>query len=325
MKKGHLYIILALFSFLSHGINAEDSIRYIKPKLTLVSVQPKTGFTELSWDSIPSSIVAGFTIRYFDSYFGGFFPLETLWNPDNLNYIDLSRLSNSKIVSYVIEAIDSSGNPSPLSNELNTIFTEVKTDTCNNKIILKWNSYPSFPKKVTSYSILMSVNEGNFTDAANPGPDKTSDTLNGFTTAAKYCFIVRANLEGGTFSTSNKACASPGVCTVPPVIIIDTTDIITEPTEIITVPNVFTPNNDGVNDLFRPVLSFTPKDKDYYLIIISDRQGNILFERKVFEKDDAWDGSGKGNGVYLWFLKVTTPSGKSISKTGTVTIINNRE
>ncbi|MDO9339695.1 MAG: gliding motility-associated C-terminal domain-containing protein, partial [Bacteroidales bacterium] len=127
------------------------------------------------------------------------------------------------------------------------------------------------------------------------------------------------NLEDGTVSTSNKAFSSPGVCTKPPVIIPDTTtDIVTE-TEIITVPNVLISNSLKGNNLFRPVLTFTPKD---YYLIISDRRGNILFKTKDYE--EVWDGSGKGNGVYLWFLRVTTPTGKSISKTGTVTIINNR-
>jgi gliding motility-associated-like protein len=78
-----------------------------------------------------------------------------------------------------------------------------------------------------------------------------------------------------------------------------------------------------VNDFFRPVLSFTPLD---YNLIISDRQGNILFETR--DHNATWDGSQNGNphpqGVFLWFLKVKTPSGKSISKTGTLTLINSR-
>jgi gliding motility-associated-like protein len=90
--------------------------------------------------------------------------------------------------------------------------------------------------------------------------------------------------------------------------------------ENITVPNVFTPDNDLINDLFRPVLSFTPKN---YHLIISDRKGTVLFESADYLEE--WDGSKKGNPqsetVCLWFLKVTTPSGKTISKTGTVTLI----
>jgi len=76
-------------------------------------------------------------------------------------------------------------------------------------------------------------------------------------------------------------------------------EICTSPEEIITVPNLFTPDNDLVNDFFRPVLSFTPQE--YYLII-----------------------SSQAHDVCLWFLKVTTPSGKIISKTGTITIVRNQ-
>ena len=56
-------------------------------------------------------------------------------------------------------------------------------------------------------------------------------------------------------------------------------EICTYPTEIITVPNVFTPNNDLENDLFKPVLSFTPLD---YHLIISDRHSKVLFETRDF-------------------------------------------
>jgi hypothetical protein len=48
-----------------------------------------------------------------------------------------------------------------------------------------------------------------------------------------------------------------------------------------------------------------------------------MFETRDYLEE--WDGSGSGSvqsqGVYLWVLKVTTPSGKKISRTGTVTII----
>ncbi len=38
------------------------------------------------------------------------------------------------------------------------------------------------------------------------GPDIKSFTIDNFTTDANYCFYIRANLEGNSFSTSNKAC-----------------------------------------------------------------------------------------------------------------------
>ncbi len=99
--------------------------------------------------------------------------------------------------------------------------------------------------------------------------------------------------------------------------------ICTEPVEVITVPNIFTPNNDLVNDLFKPVLSFTPSS---YHLIISDRHGSVLFETRDY--NESWNGMSKGksqpDGICLWFLKVTTPSGKNLTRTGTVTILKNQ-
>jgi gliding motility-associated-like protein len=93
--------------------------------------------------------------------------------------------------------------------------------------------------------------------------------------------------------------------------------------EIITVPNLFTPDGDLVNDLFKPVLSFIPEN---YHLVISDRKGKTVFESK--SESEEWDGSLNGSplpqDVYLWFLKATGPSGKSVTRTGTVTIIRVR-
>ena len=126
-------------------------------------------------------------------------------------------------------------------------------------------------------------------------------------TGKNICFYLSASEASNPYGITGQSLSSV-VCIVP--------------SETITVPNVFTPNNDLIDDFFKPVLSFTPVD---YHLVISNRQGKILFESRDY--NEAWDGKLKGNpqpqGVCLWFLKVTTPSGKRISKTGTLTIISN--
>ena len=92
----------------------------------------------------------------------------------------------------------------------------------------------------------------------------------------------------------------------------------TEP--YIEIPNVFTPNNDGINDLYRT------KDKGLFdkKTVILNRWGNIVFEG---EGNDAWDGTNKNGkectaGVY--FVKVTFTNfltDKKESKTGYVHLI----
>jgi gliding motility-associated-like protein len=123
----------------------------------------------------------------------------------------------------------------------------------------------------------------------------------------KVCFYLTANETGNPQgitgeTASNKACS--------------------EISEVITVPNAFTPDGDLKNDLFRPVLTFTPAE---YRMIVSNRQGRILFETRDFL--ESWDGTDKGDpvneGVYLWFLELKTREGKKIKRTGSVTVIKN--
>ncbi len=70
---------------------------------------------------------------------------------------------------------------------------------------------------------------------------------------------------------------------------------------LIYVPNTFTPNNDGTNDIFLPILS-EGVDIYTYRLLIFNRWGEVLFES--LNKEVGWDGTYGGNvcqdGVYVW-------------------------
>ncbi len=72
------------------------------------------------------------------------------------------------------------------------------------------------------------------------------------------------------------------------------------------VPNSFTPNGDGLNDLFYPVISFV--DVREYHFWINDRRGEVVFETN--DPTEKWDGTAKGelyfgrNQTYTWHLVI---------------------
>ena len=495
MKFNFLYIGLYLLIFQSIRVFSQvDTILPVTPQFNLLSVQPETGRTELNWSESPSNDVAGYLIYYYNN--GAGYVFDTIHDPTAVSYINYGSFSSYRSESYVIAAIDSSGNKSPLSKILSTIFVESKIDTCNKKIQLIWNAYSSYPKAVTSYKILASVNGGNFIESGETSSSITTFTVNDFTADMQYCFEIKAVLNGGSFSFSNKTCLNTTMQKTPQWInadfatvnesgnialsftfdplseirrfrlerktesennftqialiesvngnisyvdltadpsrknyyrlsainncgisiissnlagnivagirksddyilltwnsyrnwaggisfykvyintgntfieksLIASTDtafnikysdimydvteaeicfyisatektnlhnitgesrssaICTAIIEKISVPTASTPDNNMINDLFKPVLSFTSTE---YHLIITDRQNNVMFEST--DQEAQWDGTRNGNpqpqGVYIWFLKVKTPSGKIISKSGTVTLIKNR-
>ena len=500
MNIWHYIITLFFTGLLTEGTRAQTNCTVpLPPTLTSVSVQPETGKTEFTWILSPSSDVAAYIIYSYKD--GDGLAIDTVWDPAATSHTISNTAPKYASVSYVVAAHRVSSIPglpgctSQLSNALSTIFCKAEIDTCNKKILISWNSYISEPKVVTGYSVMMSVNGNNYTEETLTGADINSFILYNFQTASQYCFYVRANLEGGTFSTSNKACLVTNMqrppqwinadyatvdsekrinlsftidpqseirdfllerktgqagsfqtiaqresvdgavlytdseadvnvinfyrlsainnCLLPVTVsnissnivltlekngndinlswnpyrewrgyvadyrlmidagsgyqekaVIPANDTLykldykgimyevsgtsvcmyisaseisnpygiygetsssvacTGPIEVISVPNIFTPNNDLKNDLFKPVLSFTPVS---YHLIVSDQHGSVLFETR--DSNASWDGSKNGDpqpdGVCLWFLKVTTPSGKSLTRTGTITILKN--
>jgi gliding motility-associated-like protein len=91
------------------------------------------------------------------------------------------------------------------------------------------------------------------------------------------------------------------------------------------VPNTFTPNGDGQNDIFYPRGIGVSDIKSFR---IYNRWGQLLFERtdiKINDASNAWDGSYLGGmpkpDVYVWVLDAICETGEPINIKGDVTII----
>jgi len=92
------------------------------------------------------------------------------------------------------------------------------------------------------------------------------------------------------------------------------------------IPNSFTPNFDGINDVFRVYYTPFGIDPDTFEMEIFDRWGISLFRTK--DINAGWDGTkgGKGDepvkeGVYVYKVKYKDKEGKIYHKTGHVTLL----
>jgi gliding motility-associated-like protein len=85
------------------------------------------------------------------------------------------------------------------------------------------------------------------------------------------------------------------------------------------IPNAFTPNGDGQNDLF---LVFGKSLKNVRMEIF-DRYGELLFEG--MNQDDGWDGSFHGKlaepGVYMYNVRIEYLNGVQTAKSGSITLV----
>ncbi len=66
------------------------------------------------------------------------------------------------------------------------------------------------------------------------------------------------------------------------------------------VPNVFTPNNDGVNDFFE-ILNLPDNGAE---LIVTNRNGAIVYRNKSYRPSNLWDGGEQPDGIYFYQLKI---------------------
>ena len=205
-------ILILLFPGMA-CLSAQDSEIPLSPVLDLVTVDPVTGHSSLEWKPGGSPDVAGYVIYLYRNAEG--YAIDTIYQPDQRTYTYTGSNAAYYSESYVIAAIDSSDNVSPLSNFLNTVFLRGRLDTCSHSIVLTWNKYHPKESTVTEYNIYSSPDGAEYSlDGSVSGSD-TIYSIDEFTSYSRYCFYIEASLSDGSSSTSNSFCINTSL-PVPP-------------------------------------------------------------------------------------------------------------
>jgi gliding motility-associated-like protein len=197
------------------------------------------------------------------------------------------------------------------------------------------------PDATTLYSVkvandcfdtTLSVNITVYTlPAVNAGPDDTTFrtepiTLFGSGTAADYYWSPGYWLSDSTSLTPS---ASPIFTTHYVLTMIDGNNCINRDTmqlfiivrNLVVVPNAFTPNRDGHNDVFRIIRHLNIRALVGFRIF--NRWGQLVFE--TTDLNAGWDGTFKGEPqpmeVYQYFVKALNWDGEYIIEKGNVTLV----
>jgi gliding motility-associated-like protein len=94
-------------------------------------------------------------------------------------------------------------------------------------------------------------------------------------------------------------------------------DTVANSSSLDTIPNVFSPNNDGINDVFR----IEGAGLSDFKLSIFNRWGTLVYD--FISAGDAWDGrntSGEAcsSGTYFYFFKASGVDGKSYDAKGCI-------
>lgn len=139
--------------------------------------------------------------------------------------------------------------------------------------------------------------------------------------------------NGATSTTENASTVYTGMGTYTITLIAvnisgckDTASVIVVVDEVsaLEVPNVFSPNGDGENDLFRPVVA---KSLTEFNAVIYDRWGLKLYEWN--DENGGWDGRTKNgkqapDGTYFYIVSGKGVDGAQYEKPGCVQLFGNR-
>ncbi|MBI1837147.1 MAG: gliding motility-associated C-terminal domain-containing protein [Flavobacteriia bacterium] len=189
----------------------------------------------------------------------------------------------------------------------NLIFTE---STCNDDDTLTIKFIPNPYVDLINYKICAGYNQEILSNIYEPN---FVDNLIWSTNATTPTITV--NTEGIYSLTASNYC---GTYTDSSIITVKVCDI--------EVPNTFTTNGDGVNDVFK----LTTSDLDFFKtfnITIVNRWGNIVasFDQATFN----WDGKNPNGtlvetGVYFYTIKSTTIENEELNKQGFIQIFTEK-
>ncbi len=236
--------------------------------------------------------------------------------PYLINFADYDTDPSSYHYFYRVSATDSCGGRDTISNIGRNILLEVEPRS-NLTNLLTWNPYEDWDGIVATYHIFRKAAEeptfelvGNVQGTDTTFVDNIADYGN---TEGNFCYYVEA-MEGNNSlgivtpaglpynSTSNQVCMNQQVRAF--------------------MPSAFRPGSDIMaNREFGPSLRFT--DVEGYHFYVMNRWGVKIFETD--NPEEKWDGTHAGEaaaqGVYIYYVRYSTPGDHSVEDRGSFTLI----
>jgi gliding motility-associated-like protein len=237
-------------------------------------------------------------------------PLTNVFgNIDSVFVDSLSFNEGQNSFCYSLIAFDFCGNIGDTSNQGCSINLEVTIDPDQAVVqnVLTWNAYSEFKAGTERYEILRSSDSGltwSNLAALPAGPAILSYSDNQLPdSSGAACYVIVAFENTGGFDATSR---SDKVCVIQPA--------------RIQIPNVFTANDDNLNDTFGPIGTFFTA----YNTRIYDRWGNEVFRSTPDRL--RWDGRHQNGGPlaegnYTYVIEVTDLNGKAILREGRVTLL----
>jgi gliding motility-associated-like protein len=194
---------------------------------------------------------------------------------------------------------DPCGNNSPESTVCPPVLEARTTDANGNSVLLRWSA-PAGQGSGWTYRLLLVDADGN-TRSTLP-VTSAADSLRDRNPPAEQQILryrLEATASNGTRVFSNTASVTRQVR--------------------ITVPNAFSPNGDGVND----VLLIKGRFLNNFTFTIYNRDGMAVF--RTTDRNVGWDGRINGAmaapQVFPYQVEVTDETGKRVSQRGTITVL----
>ena len=208
------------------------------------------------------------------------------------------ELAAPEPVCYRASYTDPCNNTSPVSNVTCPVILKAAQQT-DGSVQLKWSSYKGFPDGVRQYTVELLDANGNVVNSyIATGTNYTDRSPSSTMQVLRYRIKATPN-KGAEVSHSN-------------------TEQIEQDLKLF-IPSAFTPNGDGLNDVFEIKGRFIGN----YTLKVFNSLGSVVYQST--DANPNWDGTYQGKplpaGAYAYEIIVKTEFGATKRRTGTVTLI----
>jgi gliding motility-associated-like protein len=251
MKSVRLITMSLICIVLMPCLAGQDETQPLSPQLDMVTVDPLTGFATVRWLLSASPDVESYVVYTFSD--GTASPIDTVRSPYETMYTHTASAARYRSVTYVVAAVDSSLNISPLSNSLSTIFLSSVNDTCNSTINLAWTPYDNSFHPAGSYEVIVATGSGPAILHGTLPSTETTYLFSDYDPGTEYCFFITASNDDAGLSTSNRECVTTGSETAPSFISVDAVSVAEKALQFIVSYDMSTTMDDFALLQFNPV------------------------------------------------------------------------